>query len=396
MAQSKRPASGPTIPDLLRDSFLTILGRTGSAIRTACGVSIGIAAAVATLIISTSAAGAISDRFDERAATRVTAIQPSNEQHCIDTATAQRATQVNGVIVAGGLCQKASLTAVTFPEAPPFGAKHDLHTAYVDASTADALSLVIESGRFFDAAMVQQRHRVAVVDIVAAKEIGLTWPVQQQSLWIDGFSYHIIGVTSDPSGAVTGRVLIPSWAAPPKADIHGSVIVRTALGAADQVAAELPLALDPSRPTFYKTLVQASLGQLREEVSQETQFLVLGLSLVSLLVGAIGVANTMLIAVLERRAEIGLRVALGSTKRTIAALFFIEGAYVGALGGVIGVITGVLVSLSVCVYRGWIAVLDVRVCVVGLLVGALVGMLAAVWPAVRAAQVSPAASLRGL
>ena len=121
-------------------------------------------------------------------------------------------------------------------------------------------------------------------------------------------------------------------------------------------------------------------------------FLVLGA--VSLLIGAIGIANVTLVSVLERVGEIGLRRALGASRRHIAYQFLLESTGIGFFGGVIGASAGVLVVVAVSASNDWIPVLDTRVPLGAPLLGALVGLLAGLYPAWRASRLEPVESLR--
>ena len=115
---------------------------------------------------------------------------------------------------------------------------------------------------------------------------------------------------------------------------------------------------------------------------------------VALLAGAVGVANVMLLSVLERIGEIGLRRALGATRRNIAGQFVTESGLVGALGGVIGGAAGLLITLAVAAAREWTPVFDARLAAGAPAVGVVVGVVAGAFPAWRAARIEPIAALR--
>jgi putative ABC transport system permease protein len=121
--------------------------------------------------------------------------------------------------------------------------------------------------------------------------------------------------------------------------------------------------------------------------------LFLGLGGVALLVGGVGVANTMVISVLERRREIGLRRALGATKRQIRGQFLAESVLLSGFGGIAGVLVGVLVTAGYALSQGWPAVLPVGALLGGVGVSALVGAVAGAYPAMRAARLPPTQAL---
>lgn len=113
------------------------------------------------------------------------------------------------------------------------------------------------------------------------------------------------------------------------------------------------------------------------------------------MIGAVGIANTTLVSVMERAAEIGLRRALGARRRQVAAQFVTESTVLGLLGGLVGTSLGVLIVVLVTLVREWTAVVDPLVVLASPLAGALVGLLAGAYPALRAASIEPVDALRG-
>jgi putative ABC transport system permease protein len=122
--------------------------------------------------------------------------------------------------------------------------------------------------------------------------------------------------------------------------------------------------------------------------------LFLGLGAVALLVGGVGIANVMVISVLERRSEIGLRRALGATKRHIRLQFLTESLILAGLGGIAGVILGVLVTTVLAANRGWDTVILWYVPVGGIAAALAIGAVAGLYPAMRAARLAPTEALR--
>jgi putative ABC transport system permease protein len=133
---------------------------------------------------------------------------------------------------------------------------------------------------------------------------------------------------------------------------------------------------------------------LQDKVQSDVNALFLVLGGVALLAGAVGIANVTLLSVMERKGEIGLRRALGATRRNIGGQFLIESGVVGFLGGLLGASSGVLVTLAVSATRSWTPVLDLRLAAGAPVLGVLIGVLAGAYPAWRACAVEPIDALR--
>ena len=156
----------------------------------------------------------------------------------------------------------------------------------------------------------------------------------------------------------------------------------------------LPATANPQNPEEVQVSRPSDALEARSAVNTSYTALFLGLGAVALLVGGIGIANMMVISVLERRSEIGLRRALGATKRHIWGQFLTESALLGFLGGLAGILIGVLVTAAYASSRGWAIVVPSYALFGGLAAALLIGALAGLYPAVRAARMSPTEALR--
>ena len=149
---------------------------------------------------------------------------------------------------------------------------------------------------------------------------------------------------------------------------------------------EAPISVSVSQPSDVLTARAAAAGAFDS--------LFLGLGVVALIVGAVGVANIMLISVLERRSEIGLRRALGATQGQIRAQFLGESILLALIGGAVGVLAGVAATAVYASTKGWAVVIPVEAWSGGIASAILIGAFAGLLPAVRASRLPPAVALR--
>jgi putative ABC transport system permease protein len=270
----------------------------------------------------------------------------------------------------------------------------------VAAARRDLLATLggtVRSGDFVTAAT--ERYPVTVLGSVAAARLGVERAGQQ--LYADGQWLTVVGVLDPlPLSPEIDRSALMGW--PAAARLFGfdgnptTIYLRAADVAVPQVASLLGATVDPAHPEDIQ--VSRPSDALVAQLAAKSAFrgLFLGLGLVALLVGGIGVANTMVISVLERRAEIGLRRALGAGRGQIRAQFFAESVILSLLGGVTGVLAGLAITLGYAAERGWPLVLPWQPVAGGALAAALIGAVAGLYPARRAASVSPARALTGV
>lgn len=177
-------------------------------------------------------------------------------------------------------------------------------------------------------------------------------------------------------------------------DADYSVLIEVAPGAAQLIASQAALALRPQDPGRLDVLAPPDPRQLRKHIEDDITGLLYGLAGLALLVGMIGIANTTLVAVLERRAEIGVRRALGARRRHVAGQFLTESATLGTLGGILGTSLGVLVVVLVSAQREWTTTLDPKLTLPAPIIGAVTGLVAGLQPSWWAARIAPAEALR--
>ncbi|WP_213454454.1 ABC transporter permease [Rhizomonospora bruguierae] len=193
-------------------------------------------------------------------------------------------------------------------------------------------------------------------------------------------------------------VVIPSTTAlaayGPPISSPAKMLIETRLGAAKVVADQVAVALRPDAPERFNAIAPPDPQALRGSVSGDLNALFLLLAAISIVIGAVGIANTTFVAVIERTGEIGLRRSLGARPQHIAAQFLAESAALGTLGGLIGTSIAVALVVGIAVANSWTAVLHPSTVLPAPLVGTLVGLLAGLYPAMRAARIEPVEALR--
>jgi putative ABC transport system permease protein len=172
------------------------------------------------------------------------------------------------------------------------------------------------------------------------------------------------------------------------------IYLRAAPDQVQAVASVLPFTANPAQPGTVQISRPSSILAARLAAKGAFTGLFLGLGAVAVLVGGVGIANIMVISVLERRREIGLRRALGATKPHVRAQFFVESLLLSVLGGMAGVLLGIAATVGYCALTHQPMAIPAAATASGLGVAAAVGVLAGIYPAVRAARLAPADALR--
>lgn len=365
----------------------------------ALGVSIGIAALVAVLGLSESSRAQLSDELS-RLGTNLLVVSAGTgfgtEDAAMDPVASDRIARIGAV-------QESS--AVTSTDAVllrnEWMSSNDtrgLSLVGADDSLLDTLNGTIAEGAWPDESW--ESAPLGVIGAEAAQRLGISDLADGPTVRAGNQDVTIVAIL-DPltlAADLDRAVVISRSMADSVVDAEltpTSIYVRTTEAAVDQVRGLLPATVSPISPEEVE--VTRPSDALSAKASAEATFtaLFLGLGAVALLVGGIGIANVMIISVIERRTEIGLRRALGARRAHIRRQFLAEAITLGAAGGVAGVLMGSVATVTFAKLQEWRVVIPPSAAVVGLGGALVIGAVAGLYPAVRAARLPPTDALRG-
>ena len=398
--------SGMTMRDLGNEATAGLFARPGRTVLTVFGTVIGLASLVATLGLSRTAGNQIVGRFDELAATEI--VVSPKPAATTDTTTAAlpfdaptRLGRLNGVAAAGNLSTLdvgTRLVASSPVSDPQNQTAFKLTVTAASPGLFRAVRAVLRTGTTIDAVQSIRSERVAVLGPNAASRLGISRLDQLPAITIGDDTYLVIGILASVARQpdLLGAVIIPEGTAERyyRLAYPGLVVVETDIGAASSIARQIPLALRPDNPRSLKVVSPPEPKRVRDAVKNDLNLLFLILGGVSLLVGAIGIANVTLVSVIERTGEIGLRRALGASRRHVGQQFLVESTTVGIVGGVLGASLGTLVVVIVSAYQQWTPVLDPLAPFLAPVIGGLTGLVSGTYPALKAARLEPVEALR--
>jgi len=395
--------SQPPQPSRLRAADLAYVGSTGlrsrpmRAVLSALGIAIGIAAMVAVVGISSSSRERLNTQLAELG-TNLLTVSVAEPSGAADPLPLPPDSSVLVERITG--VAEASATA----DLPGI---HVYRNSLVDAGrtggltvTATELDLLpvvgaeLRTGRWLNPATASLP--TTVLGSTAAERLGVREAGGQ--VWLDGRNTTVVGILKPvPLAAeldISALVGMPMALADYEySDNPTRVYERSDDDAVLAIRRLLPPSVQPSAPS--DVVVSRPSDALTAQAAVDEVFtgLLLALGSISLLVGGIGVANTMIISVLERRREIGLRRAIGATRRHIRLQFLTEAVILSAMGGVAGAGLGAAVSAAIATANGWVPVIPVWILAGGVLATIGIGAVAGLYPAVRAARTPPSVAL---
>jgi putative ABC transport system permease protein len=386
------------LSDLARVASVGLRTRRMRAALSALGIAIGVAAIVAVLGLSASSQAGLLAEID-KLGTNLLTVQ--NGQTLFGQ-TAELPIASPGMIARIGPVQQVQYTGSTSANVyrSPLISSVNTNALSVQAASLDlprTVGATVASGSYLNAATAHEP--VAVLGYAAAQRLGIDRIYPGERLWLGGMWFYLGGILKSAPLApeIDSSVLVGFAAAKRYLDFDGhptTIYVRSKTSQTAAVQSVLAATADAEAPNEVNVSQPSAALTARAEAQGALNSLFLGLGAVSLLVGAVGVANIMLIGVLERRSEIGLRRSLGATKGNIRTQFLSEAILLALIGGAVGVTAGVVSTAVYAHLKHWTTVIPTTAWAGGLAAAIFIGAVAGLLPAIRAARLSPTEALR--
>jgi putative ABC transport system permease protein len=394
--------------DALRVASVGLRARPLRAALSALGIAIGTAAIVAVLGLSASSqAGLLAeiDRLGTNLLTAEAGQRLTGGEAKLPLEAPARITHLDdvGQVAHTGLMKEEHVYRNSLI---PVGNTGGLEVRATSLNLLSVLNTGVARGAWLNAGTA--REPVAVLGSAAAKELGIDRVHPDGRIWLGHAWFNVAGIlepsplASDiDSSALVGypaarRYLgyLTMAGGEEKAGPPSTIYVRAATGHEAAVQSLLAQTANPEAPSEVNVSQPSDVLTARAAAAGAFDSLFLGLGAVALIVGAVGVANIMVISVLERRSEIGLRRALGATKGQIRTQFLAESILLAVVGGVVGVLAGAAATAVYAGSKGWDIVIPAEAWSGGIASAVLIGAIAGLLPAVRASRLAPTVALR--
>jgi putative ABC transport system permease protein len=387
--------------DVLASGSIGLRTRRLRAALSVLGISIGIASIVAVLGISGSTQANLLGEIDALGTNLLTA------------APGQQVLGGSGQLYAGALTKIAHISGVQsaagvyqVPNAAPLRTRYisSLQTGGLGVEAADPTLLAtlrggLQAGTFLSAAT--SNYPAVVLGSTAAQQLGMTSLADHPLIYIQGRWFAVIGILRALTLApeLNPQALIGLPVAERMfgiVDAATTIYVRANTDAVTSVQGLLARSANPEHPESVQVSRPSDALSARAAAQGSYNNLLLGLGLVALLVGGVGIANVMVISVLERRGEIGLRRALGATRPDIAGQFLSESLLLSLLGGLAGAAIGVAVTVGYAAIKTLPTSVSATALGGGIGAALTIGAVAGIYPALRASRLAPTEALRSV
>jgi len=380
--------------DLLGAGSHGLRARRARTLLTAVGITIGIAAMVSVVGLSASSSADLLHQLDKYG-TNLLAVRAGSSAFGEATKLPESAPSMIRRIPP--VEEAAALTAVDASvrrnDLVPAEDTSGITVYAAENQVVDTLQATLAEGRFLDQGT--SAVPAVVLGSVAAERLGVTHLEGGPLVYLNGHWFSVIGILDAmPLNADLDRAAFVGYEVAKKlfgAKANASIIYLRAHP--DQVAPVrglLAATANPEAPNETEVSRPSDTLKAKAAVAKGLEQLLLGLGGVALLVGGVGIANVMVISVLERRSEIGLRRAIGAKRGHVAAQFVTESILLAAIGGVSGVALGAAITRAYAAQKGWLFNIPAFALAGGVVAALVVGAVAGLYPAVRASRLDPA------
>jgi putative ABC transport system permease protein len=385
------------VADLLPISTLGLRSRKVRALLSGLGIAIGIASIVAVLGVTRSSESHLLAQIDRLGTNLLTVVNGTDTSGTEAELPASAAPMIRLVRHVQSVAPTARITDANVyrNDRVPAGLAGGLAVRASDASLLTTLDGSLLTGRFLDGGATN----ATVLGFDAAATLGVPDTGPGSQVWLGGHWFTVVGILKPvPLAADIDRSALVSFAVATRLlgyDGHSSrIYVRADPDHVPEVYEVLGGTANPENPAEATVSRPSDALTAQLAVKDASGSLVLGLGAIALLVGVIGIANIMIISVLERRTEIGLRRALGAARVHVATQFLTESLVLSVLGGAAGVAIGVLITGAMARTRGWVVLIPAEALWGSAIVAVLAGAVAGLYPALRAAGIPPTDALR--
>jgi putative ABC transport system permease protein len=384
--------------DLFDLGLLGVRTRKARAALSALGIAIGVATLVVVTGIPASSQQALDRELSALGTNRLQAapVPDRDPPVKLPAESVDMVARIGPVTVASAVADFGQTVARSDHSAP--GDFNALAVLAARTNLLDAVNGTVRAGRFLDDAMA--RFPTVVLGSVAAHRLGFAGldPARPAQVYVGRQWFTVIGILDPvPLAPDLDRSVLIGWPAAGERlrfDGHPTrIYLQTTDDQVEAVAGVLAATVDPQHPGDVLVSHPSDALVAKRAVRRTFGALFLGLAGIALLIGGIGVANSMYLSVLERRREIGLRRALGAGRGQIRMQFLAESIVLSVLGGAAGILCGVLATAAYSAAQDWPVAVPAGSTAGGLGGALVIGVLAGVYPAIRAARLHPTEAL---